>query len=175
MIYKPEIGDVVFVNHKRNVISKIFSNVMGSDFSHSGIIYGELNGEMVLLETNDYCVNINYMQRYIEDNNCLIEVLRRVKPMTTLDKGLIVDHGKPLIGMLYGYLQLPFLALRRLFKLKLRNFSRQGLVCCHVIGYCYQGIESPLYKIDPESFDTQELYEMLILGKFETIYKKGVQ
>jgi hypothetical protein len=172
---KFKTGDVVFVMHNKNFISKLFASVMGSEWSHSAVVYGELNGEDILLETNDYCVNLNYIKRYIEDKNCSIEVLSRPRQLAIEEIAQLRQQGRPLIGSLYGYLQLISLALRRLFKLKTHNFFRQGLVCCHVIGYCYKGIDSPLKTLDPESFDTQELYEMLVLGGWETVYKKGVE
>ena len=49
----PEVGDIVFVMHTKNWISKLFAGVMGSKWSHSALVYGKLNGELVLLETND--------------------------------------------------------------------------------------------------------------------------
>jgi hypothetical protein len=170
----PEVGDIVFVMHTKNWISKLFAGVMKSKWSHSAIVYGKLNGELVLLETNDYCVNVNYLRRYIEDKDCRVQIFRRPKPLDMREKSTVMKQGRPLIGMLYGYLQLPVLALRRLFSLKLRNFSRQGLVCCHVIGYAYEGIESPLKDIDPESFDTQELYELIVSNGWAMLYEKEV-
>jgi hypothetical protein len=169
---KLEVGDVLFSMTHGNPISELFSKVMGSPWSHSAICFGELNNETALLETNDYCVNINFFQRYVEDKNVSVHVLRRPGGLSHVERKKVQEQGRPLIGQLYGYLQLPILALRRLFKLRFRNFSRQGLVCCHVIGYSYQGIFSPMGEIKPESFDTQELYQMLVDAKWEVVFDK---
>lgn len=170
--YTPQIGDVVFVNHKDSFISKLFSKIMASKWSHSAIVF-DINKSILLLETNDYCVCPNYLERYFFDKNCTIQILRRPSTLSDFEKDLLIEQGKPLIGLMYGYLQLLTLSLRLLLKRKIRNAFRQGLVCCHVIGYCFQGIDSPIRSIDPESFDTEELYQLLN-DSWITVYEKRV-
>ena len=162
----------MFVMTHGHPISELFSKVMGSKWSHSAVVFGELNNETALIETNDYCVNVNFFHRYIEDSKCSVQVLRRPGGLSIVEKKKVQEQARPLIGQLYGYLQLPILALRRLFKLRFGNFSRQGLVCCHVAGYSYQSISSPMGHIHPESFDTEELYLMLLNDGWITVLEK---
>lgn len=167
---KFEPGDIVFVMHHKNIISKIISKVMGSKWSHSAIVYGECFNKTMLCETSDFQVNLDYLDRYLDDPNCELEVYR---------KNGISEHGPkirsncdPMLGKMYGYLQLLSLGLRRLFRLKIPNFIHQGMVCCHVVAYALNNVDREFTRLDKEYFDTEELYDMLGCFKFKMIFRK---
>lgn len=168
----PRVGDVVFVMTHGNFISELFSKIMGSKWSHCAICFGELNNETALLETNDYCVNVNFFQRYLDDPKCSVQVLRRPIVISDDEKKTIQKQGTHLIGQLYGYLQLPVGALRRIISMKIPRFIKQGLWCCDVIAYSYVSIDCPMKNKEPETYDTEELYKMLLDSKWEVILDK---
>jgi hypothetical protein len=165
-------GDIVFLIHKENLLSRVIAWAMSSKWSHSAVVAGELLGNTMLIETSDFQVTVNDLERYIKDENCSIEVYSPQCDDET--KAKIADQSYKLNGQIYGYLQLISLGLRRLFKLKIKNFFRQGLVCCHVVFYGYKGFGFSCSVEDPEAYDTQELYDM-VKGdeKFKLVFKKG--
>jgi hypothetical protein len=155
---KYEIGDIGFV-YNGAFISKIMRWVMGSKWSHSFLVIGELNGETMVIETSDFEVTIAELSRYLDGRPCEVyranESVQLVNPMK-------------LNGSIYGYLQLPVLGIRRLFyKLfKIPNFIRQGIICCQVPMYAYQDY----FEFDYKSLDTEEFYQV-VKNKFKNVYK----
>lgn len=167
---KFKAGDIVFVMHHGNIISKIIAKVMGSKWSHSAIVYGEAFGKTMLCETSDFQVNLDYLDRYIEDPNCSIEVYRKAGISASGPK--IRSNCDPMLGKMYGYLQLLSLGIRRLLRLKIKNFIHQGVVCCHVISYGLKDVDPYFTKIEKESFDTEELYSIMAKFKYDKVYKR---
>ena len=168
MIFKP--GQVVFVMHNDSTLSKIIARSMGSQWSHSAVVYGSHRGKTLLCETSDVQVNLNYLERYIADPMCSVEVLEKSDLVLS---DTFYTTCENMLGQMYGYLQLLSLGIRLLFKRKVKNFIRSGLVCCHVIGYSLGEAEgSGINGVDPESFDTEELYQMLKKAGWTTVFKK---
>lgn len=168
-------GDIVFVMHHDNIISKTIAKAMGSKWSHSALVYGNMNGRALLCETSDFEVTLNWFDRYLKDKNVSLEVYRHKDHYNVINgnEEVIQDMCDSILGKMYGYLQLISLGVRRLFKLRIPNFISSGLVCCHVIGYGLNIIkDSGLDGIDPESFDTEELYQMLKGKGWVEILKK---
>jgi hypothetical protein len=164
-------GDVAFVIHHENIISKIIAWFMKSKWSHSAVVYGSMGDKTFVCETSDFEVVINNLDRYLNDPRCSVEVYR--KPLTLDDAVLIQKNSDQICGVIYGYLQLISLGIRRIFKLKIKNFFKQGLVCCHVISYAYDGIRGTGFEnLEPESFDTEELYQIIKSSGWEMIHKK---
>jgi len=67
-------GDIVFVMHKKSFLSRCIAKAMGSKWSHSAIVYGHLDCKTLVCETSLYQVNLDYVDRYIKDRNCSLEV-----------------------------------------------------------------------------------------------------
>lgn len=150
---------------------------MGSNWSHSAIVYEIVNDRVLLCETSDYQVNLNWYDRYENDENCRIEVLRH-PDYDNVIKGnevAIQEESDKLNGELYGYLQLPFHALRILLKRKISLLITQGWVCCQVVVKVLSRIpDSGFENKDPKQCDTEELYQNLKNNGWISVYKTDV-
>lgn len=158
-------GDVYFTMDNKDPVSAAMSKVMGFPFSHSGLILGNLNGKTIVCETSSFEVVYSTFDKYEEDPTYTYEVWRHPDHFHVINgqESQIQENTTIVLGIVYGYLQLISLAVRRIISMKLPNFIRQGLVCCHVIGYALHNIKgSGFENLDPESFDTRELRTKLI-------------
>ena len=154
---KYEYGDVGFV-YNGALISKIMRFVMGSKWSHSFMVIGELNGEIMIQETSDFEVTISGLDKYLDGRPCEIyRVNQSIKLLPTMW----------MQGLGYGYSQLISLGLRRLlYKIvKLPNFFQRGIICCQIPMYAYKEHFGFHYK----SLDTEEFYQ-LVKKDMECIY-----
>lgn len=168
-------GDIIFVMHNDNLISKLIAKAMGSKWSHSALVYGNMNGRALLCETSDFEVTLNWFDRYLKDKNVSLEVYRHKDHYNVINgnEEVIQDMCDSILGKMYGYLQLISLGIRRLCKLRIPNFIYSGLVCCHVVGYGLNVIkDSGFDGIDPESFDTEEMYQMIKSKGWIEIFRK---
>jgi len=169
-------GDVGFLMHHDNKLSKIIAWFMQSRWSHSFLVAEPTRQEIYLVETSDFQVGFGSLLDYLKDDSAEFVVYR---PKNILDdeRQEIVDRAKKQRNKIYGYLQLISLGIRRLLmriNIKINNFFHQGLVCTHVITYGYHGSNIPeLSKLDPESIDTEELYQIVKNSvNFELIFEK---
>ena len=172
---KFEPGDVVFIMHNDNTLSKIIAKFMKSKWSHSAVVIGHLNGEPVLCETSDLQTGFNMLDRYIVGPECDVRVYRR--KLSKVQKLKVFENAKKQNGIPYGWFQLLSFAIRRIilntFGKRINNFIRQGQVCCATVGYCLQGLGGfELSKLDPESYDTQELEDMMEKNGFKIVFEK---
>lgn len=151
---KYKSGDVGFIMHHDNPISKVIAWFMGSKWSHSFLVLEQTESRTYILETSDFEVCISTIDKYIADKNVTMEVWRRT------DAGTSAEKAMPLLGEVYGYPQLLSLGLRRLLMrigIHIQNFFHVSVVCCGVPLTGYQW----LFGIDPKSIDTQEFYELI--------------
>lgn len=168
-------GDIFFLIHKKNWISKSIAWVMGSNWSHCGLIYEVTPETIYTLETTDFEVTHRQLKDYLLDDEVKMEVW---SPIDMLDdsRKYIVQEADKKRGSVYGYMQLISFAIRRLFFLlgkKIRNFFRQGVVCCGVVLYGYSKSYIQELNVDPEGIDAEELYKIVSgCGKFKKIYEK---
>lgn len=170
-------GDIVFVMHTGSRLSRVIAWFMKSKWSHSAIVAGKMGNTTMLCETSDLQSGYNILDRYIDDPKCSVRVYRR--PFTLDEKRIIFNNSKKQNGIPYGWFQLLSLALRRIVMRvtgkRIKNFIRQGQVCCATVGYCLAGSgEFDLAKRDPESYDTQELEDMMQANGFKIVYEKLV-
>lgn len=153
-------GSIVFIMNHTNPISKVIAWAMGSRWSHTAVIAGDMLGEKLSIETSDFEVLMQPFSNHLNPN-ASFEVYEPV----TDQPDAVVFAGMGLVGQVYGYLQLLSLGIRRLlmlFGIKVGNFIRTGLVCCAVPGYAYKaGTIQWLKDLDPESYDTEEFYQMV--------------
>ena len=171
-------GDIVFVMHERSKLSRVIAWFMHSSFSHTALVcHTNFFGRELLTETSDFEVMNNYLDRYLKDPSVSLEVYRDPN-LKDGDRFQIAYKSTEQLGNVYGYLQLISFAIRniiyRITGKKIKNFFRQGQVCCSVVGYAYQnalGDRHWLGKIDPESYETEELRKM-VSSNMVLIYKK---
>jgi hypothetical protein len=153
-------GSIAFIMNHKNPISKVIAWAMGSQWSHSAVVVGEVAGEKVSVETSDFEVYMTPFSTHL-DPNASFEVYEPIEDQPVE----LTYEAMGLVGQVYGYLQLISLGIRRLLMLvgiKIPNFIRVGLVCCAVPGYAYKkGTVQWLKDLDPESYDTEELYQMI--------------
>lgn len=171
-------GDIGFVMHKKNWISKTIAWFMSSRWSHTFMIYDIGQYGIYIIETTDFEVTISPLTKYLTDRTCDVEIFK-ADISEDEQRDIILGSG-PLIGTIYGYLQLLSLGIRRILKrvgIHIGNFLRVGVVCNHVplYGYTRTKIER-LGGIDPESIDTEELYQIISKHeKFKLIYTQESQ
>ena len=172
-----ERGDIVFVMHNDNVISKIIAWFMKSRWSHSAVVVDVTPFRTYLCETSDFQVMIGTYDRYVHDAQTSIEVWRSERKISDKDMKVMLENAVDAEGTTYGYLQLFSFGLRRMlmrFNIKIPNFIRQGMVCCAVPLRAYT--MSPIVEfngIDPESIDTQEMYDIISTsGKFKRVFSR---
>lgn len=160
------IGDVVFVYHKNNIISKLMAKIMGSNWSHCAVVYAIYEDRVLLCETSDWQVNLNWYDRYELDENCSLEVLRHPLADFTKQHNKLQDNCDIILGSIYPYIQLLSLGIRCLLKRKIKNFIKWNFVCCHVVRQAFDNVpNSDISELEQKSFDTEELYQYLINNK----------
>jgi len=170
-------GDIVFVMHKKNPISRDIAWFMGSRWSHSALVIDSSDLRTYLCETSDFQVTIATLDRYLIDPDTSLEVWRLIAPIDPRTMERMLTRAISYEGQLFGYLQLLSLGLRRMLKrigIQIPNFIRQGMVCTAIPLHAYSISRVPgLDGIDPESIDTEDLYVMLKqYGYFSMVYSK---
>lgn len=170
-------GQVFFTKDKKNIISKIMAWFMQSEWSHSGLIYQPTERHTYTLETNDYCVTHNIVDSYMDEEERSLVIYEVLNQEGTKELEAMLKTRETVYGKTYGYFQLISLGLRRLLMrvgIKIPNFIRSGLVCCHVVGYYFKNLgATEIANLDPESFDTEELYQMIKNSpNFKEVYRK---
>ena len=153
-------GSIAFIMNHKNPISRVISWGMSSKWSHTALVVDDMLGETVSVETSDFEVYMTPFAIHL-DPNASFEVY---EPVT--EQGPEVSYtAMGLVGQVYGYPQLVSIGLRRLLMklgIKIPNFIRIGLVCCAVPGYAYKsGSIQWLKDLDPESYDTEEFYQLI--------------
>lgn len=168
-------GDVFFVMHHNNWLSKTIAWFMGSKFSHCAVVLEQTNDRTYTMETTNFEVVPNIIERYFKDDQTSVTIMRK-RDMSLAYGQAVAREATLLNGLIYGYLQLFSLGVRRLLMrvgIKINNFIRTGLVCCHVVTKAYKvGPIKELAELDDESIDTQELYELLEKLGFDVILIK---
>ena len=169
-------GDIGFIIHKDNWISKAIAWFMGSKWSHTFLVIDQSSKLTYTAETSDFEVTIGTVELYKLDPNVEMEIWTN-DLMSEDEKQQSAAHAYKLYGMNYGYLQLISLGIRRLLMrvgIKIKNFFRFGIVCTAVPLEGMRHIKaSGLYGIDPESIDTEELYQKIKKSnKWRKVYTK---
>jgi hypothetical protein len=158
-----ERGDIGFVMHNDSKLSKAIAWFMKSKFSHSFMILGPYADDTLIIETSDYEVMISTLSRYLNDPSCSLEIYR-AKGFASSDGIIARQETFKILKVTYGYFQLLSLGVRRLamrMGIKIKNFIRLGMVCCAVPIYGHtKCTTSPLFGVDPEGMDTQELNDI---------------
>lgn len=156
-------GDVFFIMHEKNVISKMIAWAMGSKWSHCGVILGEYRNDYITCETTDFEIALKTFGLYLAANFIEIEVLRPIEDYSETELFDLNQTAFSFQGQIYGYLQLFSLGIRRLLmrlKIKISNFINVNKVCCAVVIALLSTTKKSL-KIVPTSIDTEELYQKL--------------
>lgn len=175
-------ADIFFVMHHDNKLSKVIAWFCtpthdGKSFSHSGLILEQTDARTYTMETTDFEVVPNLLERYLTDPNCSIEVWRH--PAISITERLAIAQESTLMDEdMYGYLQLLSLAIRntlRKISIKINNFFYKiGRICCFVPMKCYNKKSSlPMMKaMDPGQLDTGEARNLVMAQGFELVFSK---
>lgn len=171
-------GSVGFVINRNNWISRTIAWFMKSKWSHSFLVYDNGRFGDYVIETTDFEVTLSPTSKYLNDPNVSYEVYAPdlLGNPETQERNIIYG-ARPLIGTVYGYAQLFSLGVRRLLMrvgIRIPNFIRTGVVCCHVPLYGYKKSDLEILKdLDPESIDTEELYQIIKNHpRFKLVYSK---
>lgn len=165
-----EAGDVGFVMHHNNWISRQLGWFMKSKWSHAVLVYGKFSGGTLLVETTDYEVTYTRIEdKYLNDPEVSLEMWRPVR-LSEEERKAIAERAAKWVGEEYGWLQIFSFAVVTLLArvgIKIKNFVRQGMVCNHVVSYGYQGSNVPLMDLpDPENYHTEQVYRMVMDGVY---------
>jgi hypothetical protein len=170
-----EPGDIFFVMHKNNILSRLIAKWMGSKWSHCGLVIEHGNLFIHTSETSDFQIVGSYLESYMLNDKVELEVLRL--PIQQAFGVQMALDATTRNQWLYGWLQLLVsfnikLLLKRV-NIKIKNFIRMGLVCNHHVLYACQksGLEF-FNSLDVEEYETQETYEMLKAQGARTIFYK---
>ena len=165
-------GDIGFAYHKTNLLSKLLKGAMGSQWSHNFIVFDE----NYVIETTSYKIQLWELKNYLESIEH--DVMIFSTDLTDQERYATQIEAIKHVNEVYGYLQLISFGIRRLlmkFGIKIPNFFRQGLVCSAVVLYSYNKTNNKLLsKIDPESIDTEEVYQLVKNSPdFKCVFKRG--
>ena len=169
-------GDIGFSMTHNSWISKAIAWFMGSKWSHCFLVLDPDEDRTYLSETSNFEVWINYLEDY--DKNPNVSYVIYSPKISDEQRKKIVKECMKNHGQMYGYLQFISLGIRCLLKklgVKIPNLIRQGVVCCQHVLYGYTHTDIPCFKgIDPESIDTEDVYQMVIKEKnsFEKVAEK---
>jgi hypothetical protein len=171
-----ETSDVGFLMQKNWLVARIIAWLMGSKWSHSFIIIESGVLATYICETTEYEVVISPLKKYIDDENVNLEVFRPKKGRHEQKIKSAMECMNQ-IGTSYGWFQLVSLGLRRILMrlgIRIPNFIRQGVVCNGVVLYGLRNIPiRGVEGIDPESIDTEELYQIVSNSPdFERVFVK---
>lgn len=160
---KLNTGDIAFIMHHDNLISRTLSWFMGSKWSHCFLILGEYPQGTYILETSDFEVCISILDKYLIDEQCSIEIYSG--GISKEEADVVTNKAMITLGDVYGYLHLLGLGIRRLFRkvgIKIGNPLKGGVVCCCVpmLGYQDSSIQD-LAKSDWQDNDTEDLYQIV--------------
>lgn len=158
-------GDVGFVMHHDNKMSKLIAWFMGSKWSHSFVVISKTDYHIFIAETSDFQVTIGSLDRYLDSKTDSVEIYSKQDADEIMRKAASI-RSTLYYGSIYGYLQLLSLGLRCLLKrfgYRIPNFIRWGMVCTAVPLYTWNGIDStdPVCTTNPESIDTEDLYQLI--------------
>lgn len=170
-------GDVYFVMHHDETLSKIIAWFMQSQWSHCGFVLdGNSPDRTYVSETSDYEVTLAWIERYLIDPNCSIEVWRPTQQtpeqIDTVANRLLQNQES-----LYAYWQLLSFALKCLLariKINIPNLLPWGYICDqHVLSGEVLIPTSGVYGLAPHQYQTQQWYEMMQASNAYTlIYKQ---
>jgi hypothetical protein len=172
--FKP--GDIFFVMHHDSWLSKTIAWFMGSKWSHCGIILEETKFRTYTCETSDFEIVYSDLERYLHDPQVTMKVIRL--PVSE-DVGVdMAINATTRNQMMYGHLQLLFsLSVVELFRkihIQIKNYLRQGIVCCeHVLYACKLSRIVELVSLDPYQLDTQQTHDILIACGAIEIFSRG--
>jgi hypothetical protein len=161
-VLKP--GDIGFMMTHNNVISKIFRWAMGSKWSHSFLVHEVTPRHVYTSETSDFEVQIHLLEVYLNNPHVSLEVWRKEELSEGERRRIAEQAVKKNLGDTYGYLQLVSFGLRILLRkvgLKIKNFIKQGTVCCGHVASGYHLAKIPGWEFDPEGIDTEEMYQII--------------
>ncbi len=167
-------GDIFFIMHNDNKLSRLFAWFMGSSWSHCGLVYEVTKNRIYTIETTDFEVTHRQLNDYINDHRVNMEIWTPKKSSKEERKNIVFSANgyreKP-----YGYLQLLGHGIRRVLMrigITINNPIRFGTICCDVVllGYAVSKYKELHVKI--KTIDTQDVYERVKNGSFDLVYKK---
>jgi hypothetical protein len=168
-------GQVGFCMHHDSFISRAIAWFMGSRWSHSFMVYDTSSKQSYTIETSDFRIHNGNVGSYVKNKNVSLEIWDFPLDDETRDR--MTAACQEFHGHMYGYAQLFSLGIRRLLMrvgITIPNFIRHSVVCNQLVSYGLKesGLK-PFSTLDPESIDTEELYQ-LVTGhkKAVLVYKK---
>lgn len=174
MVIKP--GDVVFVMHHDNLLSRVIAWFMGSKWSHSALVIEQGAFFTYLAETSDFNTTTGNLDRYLTAKGTSVEIW--TKPdLTDKEREIIVRGAMENFDKVYGYLQL-FLSLNvrailRKLHIRIGNYIRQGWTCNeYVLSGLVKVERTGFAGINPKSIDTEEMHSLMTKVGWVVSYSK---
>jgi hypothetical protein len=155
-------GDIFFVMHHENKMSRLIAWFMNSMWSHSGIIAQQTETRSYTVETSDFNVTLSTLEQYTKDPRTSLEVWRH-RGISDKTRAEIVENALMLDDKIFGYPQFISFAIRALLAkigIKISHFITSGYVCCQVplTGYATAGVPG-FTKEEIKAIHTEELYQ----------------
>lgn len=172
-----QIGDIGFVIHRNNVLSRLIAWFCSGEWSHSFLVLDAGSSDRTYVsETSNYEVTIGWIERYTEDPKVAMEVIR-LPNLSASDASAIAERALSQEERVYPYWQFLSLALKGLLSkigVRIPNMLPFGYDCNEHVHYAEQASNlSWLTSVNPQSIQIEEFYHLVksIPGAV-TIYKK---
>lgn len=162
---KLAVGDIVFVMHHDNWISRAIAWFMRSQWSHSCVVVDPSSTDRTYVsETSDYEITLGWVERYSTDDHTSMSILR-LPDLSEHEKVVTVFRALSQEESVYPYWQLVSLAIRGLFKrvgIRIGNLMPWGYNCSEHVMYALNETHYPQLKgVDPHSMDTEDFYQLV--------------
>lgn len=154
-------GDILLSRNKKAPISKIISGVTRSYWSHAFLYIGE--GK--ILESSIGGVAIHPLEKYL-NNIYDVGLFRINKDLLEEEIFALIKNARKFAGISYGYLQLAWFLILRLFgKSEDPDWSidvDEGMVCSELVANAYETIgikfkDLPPHQIEPADLDESKM------------------
>lgn len=150
-------GDILLSRNKKHPVSITIANITKSNWSHVFLYIGE--GKII--ESSIHGVVINPLSHYL-NNKYDVGLFRTKEKLSPEQTKKLIDRARSLLGIKYGFLQVLWLAILRLFgKSEDPDWSLDvdtGMICSEMIAHAYEYIgikfkDLPPHQIEPEDID----------------------
>lgn len=151
-------GDILLSRNKKNAISTTIASITKSNWGHAFLYIGD--GK--ILESNSHGVVINPLSHYF-NTKYDVGLFRLKEELSTEQIEKLIKKARKLLGIKYGYLQLLWFLILRIFgKSEDPDWSLdvdKGMVCSELIATAYEFVDVKFKNLPPHQIEPADLDE----------------
>lgn len=174
------IGAIAFSSKQDSFISKAIRKFTNSMWSHTFVVWRDVDGEWLCIEANDFELAISPLKKFFDKSYNVVFFEPDVgidRRIFAIKRVLSLDDKRIRIGATYGYLQLIgfaiVLLLRKLGIRRRSNIFTQGVICSEFVAWYLSMIglaqdlflDKSLDLISPE-----DIYNHVLLNANRFVY-----